>query len=423
MLCAFLLALASVARASEHAPIVAASQAGSVIEDVTVDTHGSTRPPVVMQYLTMRTGQVLSQDGIDHDYATLTLVAGYEATLSVRDGNKPGTVSLHWDVVAKVLAPTYHPYYADKPLTAPFQGIGFVVTSPALDRRGTTFSAFSQLAQRANLFSGLITRPIRVDPLTSKESDIVVSFSGGKGVYRQLVPPNKNVYSWTDQIGIDYWSHNANDTQFEAGFRYNTSSTQIPSGLSSPFLYPTWRAPSHNLVAEAGLLHGCVDNAARWYPPYCSFQYRLFVADEIGGFGSTSKYEGFNGGAAWYFRAGNSAIALQGKISRSGGVLPDSFLVCSGARAYPKPFCGTDTQLLQAEYRLNDALPEKVKFIFFFDDAASRVRGETFPENTSTFEWHDSYGIGISYRNFIRIDLGYGKPGGRLTFALEGQTF
>ncbi len=425
LLAAFLVLLTTpVARADDPAvPSLSIAQTGSVIEDVTIDTHGVTSPRIVSQYLSMHAGDTLSQDGIDRDYGNLVHVAGYGAKLSIADGDKPNTVVLHWDVVSKELAPTVHPYYADKPLTAPFQGVGFIVTSPPVDARGGNFSAFSQLSRRANLFATLVTMPLSVNAHKGLESDFVSTLSFGRGVYRQIYPPNKNVFSWNTSLQADYWLHNANDTQIETGLRYTRSTSALPSGVTSPYIYPTWQRPARTLVAEFGMLHGCVNAAARWYPPFCTFQYRFQISDGLGGFGSTSKYESLSAGAARYFRIGYSALAFQGLISRRGGVLPDSFLSCTGARAYPKSFCGTDSQLIQVEYRLNDALRQNVKFILFLDDAASRIRGEILPQPTSTFQWHDSYGFGIAYRNLIRVDVAYGKPGARITVALEGQTF
>ena len=420
----FVFLLTPAARAAgDPAAVVSPAQIGATIQDVSIDAHGAASPSAVTQYLTMHTGDTLTQAGIARDYANLVHVAGCNPALSVTDGDKPNTVRLHWDVTFKIIAPTYHPFYSDKPLTAPFQGIGFVATSPALDRRGTNFSAFTQLARRADLFSGLFTVPLHVNAAASKESDLIVAYSAGKGVYRQIVPPNKNVFSWANTFAVDYWLHNANDTQFETGVHYVRTTSQLPSGLESPFLFNASKTPTHNVIVEAGLLHGCVNAAARWYPPNCSFQYRVELLDGIGGFGATSKFETLVAGAARYYRAWNSAVALQGTIARSGGVLPDSFVTCAGARAYPKSFCGTDAQLIQVEYRINDTLPQKVKFILFFDDAASRIRGEILPQPTSQFQWHDDFGMGVAYKSLIRIDLAYNRTGGRITFALQGQTF
>jgi hypothetical protein len=187
-------------------------------------------------------------------------------------------------------------------------------------------------------------------------------------------------------------------------------------------VYDTSRAPAQNTHVEAGVLHGCLDGT-RLYPPFCSFQYRAGIADAIGGFGSTSKYQLYTGGAAGYARVGHSTLAAQVLFTRSGGVLPDSTLACSAARAYPKPFCGTDAQLLEAEYRIADTLAQKVKFTVFFEDAAARIRGELLPVATSQFQWHSDAGIAVSYRNMVQINLAYGSAGGRVTFAFQGSSF
>jgi hypothetical protein len=92
-------------------------------------------------------------------------------------------------------------------------------------------------------------------------------------------------------------------------------------------------------------------------------------------------------------------------------------------RAYPKAFCGTDAQAATAEFRLNDALPQIFKFAFFTETASSRVRGGTQPFALPTFQWHADSGVGVIFRNYIRIDLAYGSVGGRLSVALQGQTY
>lgn len=422
--CALLLMTSTVALADvPKPPIVTAALAGATIQDVTIDTHGVTDAAIAEQYLSMRAGGVLTQRGADQDYDNLLRVVGYIPKLTVLEGDQPNTVRLHWDIAAKPLAPTAHPYYNDKPLVAPFQGIGFIVTSPPVSRRGANLSAYTQLAQRADVFSALYTIPLHIDAKTGTEGDLLGTYSAARGVYRQLVPPNKNIFSWSNLYQIDYWRHNFNDTQLEAGVRYVITTTALPSGLDSPFLYQTWRAPSRNTALEVGLLHGCVAPAPRWYPPYCSFQYRVQALDSIGIFGSTNQYASISGGAAAYFRVGNSALALQGRLQRTGGVLPESFVNCAYARGYPKPFCGTDSQILQVEYRIAQALPAPLKFIPFYDDAASRIRGQILPIAGEQFIWHSDVGLGVAYKDFIRIDIAYGSQGGRVTFALEGQSY
>jgi hypothetical protein len=423
VLCVLVFALTAAAHAKDPAiPEVSVAQAGSVIQDVTIDTHGITTPSIASRYLTMHKGSVLTQPGVDQDYGNLRSVAGYIPSLSIVSGDAPHTVRLHWNIAAKPFVISSPPYYAGRPLAAPFAGIGGILTSPPVDRRGTNFSLSAHAGAYADRFGTIATIPLRVNADRNRESDLVAGFTAGRGVYRQPYPPNQNIYSWDDQYHIDYLLHNANDTEIAIGVRRLKATTRYPSGIVSPYIYETSRAPAQNTLLEAGVLHGCIDGT-RLYPPYCSFQYRAEISNAVGGFGSTSKYQVYGGGAAGYVRAGNSTFAAQLLFTRTGGVLPDSTLTCSAARAYPKPFCGTDAQLVEAEYRIGDTLPHKVKFLVFFEDAAARVRGEVLPTTTSQFQWHSDAGIGVTYRNMLQVDLAYGSAGGRVTFALQGTSF
>jgi hypothetical protein len=51
------------------------------------------------------------------------------------------------------------------------------------------------------------------------------------------------------------------------------------------------------------------------------------------------------------------------------------------------------------------------------------VRGGTQAFALPTFQWHADSGVGIIFRNYIRVDIAYGSAGGRLSVALQGQTY
>ena len=413
----------ALAKAALGPPTVPAALAGAQIEDVTIETYGQTSPSVVRRYLSLRRGSLLDQPGVNRDFTNLRRLVGFIPRLVIRRGSAKMTAALHWIVMAKLLKPTDHPFYADQPLTAPIQGIGYIITSAPVDSRGSTFSTYSQLSRRANLVRVLYTSPIVVNPVKGTETDLIVNTFGGRGVFRASQPLAINIYSWNTGYEAALLRSATNGTQFEVGIRETRSTTAESTGIVSPYVFQTSKSPAHNTVLEVGYSHACPVPSSQWYPPYCHTQYRLEAFDALGWLGSTSEYQSYLADAAKYFAVGKSTLVLHGAESRTGGVVPDSFLVCAYVRAYPKAFCGTDAQQATAEFRLNDALPRVFKFAFFTETASSRVRGGTQAFALPTFQWHADSGVGIIFRNYLRLDLAYGSGGGRLSFALQGQTY
>jgi hypothetical protein len=418
-----LLPLPARASAPVGPPKVSAAIAGAQIEGVTIETYGQTSPSVVRRYLSLRKGSLLDQSGVNRDFTNLRRLAGFIPRLVITQGSATKTATLHWIVMAKLLKPTDHPFYADQPLTAPIQGIGYIITSAPVDSRGSTFSSYSQLSRRANLVRILYTSPIAVNPDKGTETDVIVNTFGGRGVFRASQPLAINIYSWNTGAEAALLHSATNGTQFEVGLRETRSTTAQSTGIVSPYVFQTSKSPAHNTVLEAGYSHACLVPSSQWYPPYCHTQYRLEAFYAPGWFGSTSEYQSYLADAAQYVGVGKSTLVLHGAESRTGGVVPDSFLVCAYVRAYPKAWCGTDAQQATAEFRLDDALPHVFKFAFFTETASSRLRGGTQAFALPTFQWHSDSGVGIIFRNYIRLDIAYGSGGGRLSVALQGQTY
>jgi hypothetical protein len=413
----------ALAKAPIGPPTVSAALAGAQIEDVTIETYGQTSPSVVRRYLSLRKGSLLDQPGVNRDFTNLRRLPGFIPRLVITPGSAKKTATLHWIVMAKLLKPTDHPFYADQPLTAPIQGIGYIITSAPVDTRGSTFSTYSQLSRRANLVRVLYTSPIAVNPVKGTETDVIADTFGGRGVFRASQPLAINIYSWNTGDEIALLHSATNGTQFEVGVRETRSTTAQSTGIESPYVFQTSKSPAHVTVLEAGYSHACPVPSSQWYPPYCHTQYRLEAFDALGWLGSTSEYQSYLADVAQYVAVGKSTLVLHGAESRTGGVVPDSFLVCAYVRAYPKAFCGTDAQQATAEFRLNDALPKIFKFAFFTEIASSRVRGGTEAFAGPAFQWHSDSGVGVIFRNYFRVDLAYGAAGGRLSFALQGQTY
>jgi len=404
------------------APRLAVSQVGGTVENVTVETYGVTTVAVVKHYLALHKGSRLDQASVDRDFDNLVRLGGFKTRLIIEPGDSPHDASLHWIVMAKWLKPTEHPFYADQPLSAPIQGVGFILTAPALDSKGTNISGYTQLSRRANLARVLFTVPTHVNAASGRDSQVIVDAFGGKGVFRASQPLAINIYSWTAGAEAVYLTRGGDGTELEFGVRQQHSTTAQSSGIVAPSLYDTFDAPARNTVLEAGLTHPCLISPTKWHPPFCTLQYRLEALDGIGAFGSTSEYQVYIGDVAQYTAIGESTLALHVNAARSGGVLPESFLVCATLRGYPKSFCGTDAESLTAEFRIGDAPAHALRFVVFTETGASRVRGGDQSFAPPAFQWHPDSGIGVIYR-LVRVDLAYGQQGGRLTFELVGQTY
>ncbi len=409
--------------APQGPPRISATENGARISAVTIRTYGVVRSSGIRPYLSLRRGDRLDQAGVDRDFRNLVRLGGYIPRREGRGTGKPHGGALHWIVMAKWLAPTKHPFYGDQPLSAPIEGVGWILTSTQLGKRDSNFSAYTQLSQRADLARVLFTSPAAIDAANGRKSGIIVDGFGARGDLRISYPQAINVYSWTSGIEAVFLTQWTNGTQVEFGARRQHTSTSLSSGVLSPYVYPTSIAPAVNTVIEAGIDHACTVPPAHWHPPFCSIQYRIQGYDAIGGFGSTNEYASLLGDVAGYIKVDTSTLALHASVSRTGGVVPDSFLVCAaGLRAYPKSFCGTDGQVLMAELRLNDDHDQPVKLVLFTETGASRVRGSEVAYAPQTYTWHPDSGIGLIYHG-IRFDVGYGKAGGRFTFGLVGQLF
>ena len=423
----------SIARAQVNAPVtfninapptLTDSEVGATVEDISFEIYGALKLVTVRRYLTLQRGSRLAQSAVNQDFDNILRLSDYRyrPRLEIEPGSETGLVRLHWIITSRWLLPTEHPFYANPPLAAPIQGVGFIVNGPPMNSRGSYFSAYTQLSKRANLARVLFTAPFSVNPDTGTETGLVADAFGGKGVFRTMVPKAVNVYSWNAGEEALFSTSRTSGDQFQAGLRVSHSTNEVWSGLSAPSLYRTDLAPARSTALAAGLSRACTVPAVRWYPPFCNVQYRFSVSDAIGGLGSTSTYQVYAGDVARYWAVGPSTLVAHVAATRSGGVLPDSFVNCAVVRGYPKGFCGTDSEGGTLEYRIDEAHFKNLEFVVFTEDAASRVRESANANATPYFTWHPDSGIGVIF-HLLRVDYAYGKAGGRLTFELRGQTF
>jgi hypothetical protein len=403
-------------------PVVSALQNGATIEDVSIKTYGATKPVTVRRYLSLHAGSQLSQSALDRDFNNLQRLGRFIARVTVDSGARPRSVRLHWIVMNRWLRPTEHPFYGDQPLSAAIQGVGFIVTGAPIDKRGSNFSTYTQFSQRVNLLRVLYTSPLTVDPQTGRANSLIVDAFGGRGVFRASEPEAISVFSWNAGEEALFLSQRTTGTQVEGGIRVVHSTDELPSNIVAPSIYSTYQAPARATQLIAAISHGCTTPATQWYPPYCGFQYRFTATDAVGGLGATSTYRSIIADVARYFAVGSSTLAFHGNIARTGGVIPDSFLVCATARAYPKAFCGTDSEVGVAEFRLNDAKQRPLEFALFTESAASRVRQSENANATPYFNWHPDTGVAVMY-HLVRVDISYGKGGGRIFLELRGQSY
>jgi hypothetical protein len=400
-------------------PAVPASDVGAHIDDVVIETHGMTTPAVAKRYLSLKTGDTLTQDGVEHDYANLERLADLRTRLQVERDTHDG-VTLHWIVLGKWFEITDHPFYGDQPLTIPIGGLGTVVTSPPLDPNGTTVSSYSQIALRAKLARVVVTQPLWVNAARGSEGDVIVNEIGARGDFRTDQPIIQDIYSWLQGPELLYLDRGTNGTQLEFGIRSTRATSTSPTYITAPSLLDTFETPARSTTLEVGFTHGCP--TPKLYPPYCYLQYRLEGFDSIGGLGANNLWHAGFIDLAQYNRVGASTLVFHGAAYRSGGTIPTSNVTCAGTWSYAKPICGTDTNLLEAELRLAEARPGIVKAIVFADTSAARVRGGDQYFVPSAFSWRGDAGVGITYRT-LRVNVAYSTTGGRITVEVVGQLY
>jgi hypothetical protein len=258
--------------------------------------------------------------------------------------------------------------------------------------------------------------------MNGRQSDLVAEVFAGRGFYRASQPIVANIYSWNTGLETLYWIHGTTGTQLLVGARVQRSSSALSTGIVAPSLFPTSERPARNTVLEMFYSHSCPSAPTQWYPPFCSTQYRFTILDTVRLFANTSQYQVYVADVSHYVPLGVSTLALHSNVARSGGVLPDSFLMCGNVRAYIRPFCGTDAQTLQAEFRIADSVAAPLHFVLFTETSANRVRGGSQMFALPAFQWHADSGIGIIYRG-VRLNAAKGGEGLRVTFELQGQSY
>lgn len=406
-------------------PHLAVSQAGSRIDDVSIQTYGVIDADAVRQYLSLQKGDVLTQAGVDRDYNNLLRLAALIPRLEITQGASARSVRLHWIVMAKWLQATSHSFYTNQPLVAPLQGApgpGIVLTSGQISRRGANFSTTAQVGPPTYLTRMLYSNPQHINAKNGRQTDLAFDVFGARGFYRATEPSPANVYSWNFGLDALYWIHGTTGTQLLLGARVQRSTSVISTGIVAPSLFPTSQRPAHNSLLEILYSHACSAAPTQWYPPFCSSQYHFTVLDTIGLFSNTSHYQVYIADFARYLPLRASTLALHVNVERTGGVLADSSLMCGSVRAYPRPFCGTDAQTLQAELRIADRIATPLHFVLFTETSASRVRGGSQALALPAFQWHPDSGVGVIYRG-IRINIATGMEGRRVTFELQGQSY
>jgi hypothetical protein len=405
----------------EKPPVVAAADEGAKIDDVSIEAYGVTNARVAMRYLSLHKGDLVTQGAILRDYRNLAMLAGLRTRLEMRRSADSSGVTLHWIVLGPIFAPTDHPFYGDQPLSIPIEGFGTVLTSPPL-ANGANLSLLTQVALRAQLARLLYTQPLWVNSTTGQEGDLILNTYGARGVFRASEPLTEDIYSWVEGYEALYLIRGTNGTQLEFGLRSTRSTSAKPTFIDAPSLIDTYYTPVRDTTLEAGLSHTCPVAPTRWYPPNCYVQYRVEAFDNIGGLGANSEYRSIFADVAQYNRIGSSTLVFHGAAARTGGVLPTSVLLCAYTFGYAKATCGTDTNLVQTEFRIADARPGPLKFILFTETASSRIRGGDQFFAPSTFQWRADSGVGLQYRGF-RFNVAYGNQGGRITYEVQGQLF
>jgi hypothetical protein len=419
LVAAVVLWTAPASAAVELPPDVPANDVGAHIDEVVVESYGNTKPEIAKRYLALHAGDTLTQDGVEHDYVNLERLADLRTRLRIDRGPNNG-VTLHWIVLGKWFEITDHPFYGDQPLTIPIGGLGTVVTSPPLDRDGTTASSYTQIALRAKLVRVVVTRPLWIDAARGREGDFILNEIGARGDFRTDQPIIQDIYSWLQGPEALYLDRGTNGTQVEVGVRITRATSGSSTYINAPSVLDTYYTPAQSTTLEVGFSHQCP--TPHLYPPYCYLQYRVEGFDSIGGLGANNIWKSGFVDLAQYNRIGASTLVFHGAVTRSGGTIPTSNLGCAYTWSYAKPICGTDTNLVEAELRLADARPGIVKAILFADTSAARIGGGDQSFVPSAFFWRGDAGVGVTYRT-LRVNVAYGTTGGRITFEVVGSLF
>lgn len=408
---------------SQTAPTIVIPR-DATVDAVTVQTYGQVSRNSVWRYLTLRKGARLEQETIDHDYLNLVKLGGYRVRLVVGAGSGVNTMTLHWIVMSPWFRLTAHPLYEEAPLSDPTRGVGFAVTSPQVSTGGANVALVTSQNRWAHHVLATFTSPIDIDPVSGRESDVIVSVLREQDAYRVSAPRGLTIYNWTSAAQAQYLLRWTNGTQIEAGLREERSTGAPPNGIVAPSLSPTTLGTAKNTIAAIGASHACnAGPTGGWYPPYCHTQFRAAILDGVGGLGATSTFQVYSADVVQYVPIRTSTLALHAVGIRTGGVLPESRTLCAAAlRGYADPFCGTDGSLLQAEYRIGDAAIQNLKFSIFTETGATRIRGGNQPWAPFKFQWHPDSGIEVRF-NGLAIDLARGQLGYRLNFFLTAQVF
>jgi hypothetical protein len=412
----------SLERTAQVAPKLGPEQVGATVQDVTIETYGVTKEHQVRRYLTLGKGSRLEQNALNADFNNLVKLGGYRVRVEITPAADK-VVTLHWIIMDPWFRLTAHPVYEEAPLADPTRGVGFVVSAPKT-KQGSYVALVTSQNRFAHHQLATFTSPIQVNPKTGREGDLVVNVIGNQDAFRVSFPRGLTIYNWTVGAEVRYLVRSTRGTQFDIGLRDDRSISNEPTGIIAPSILSSSLGPATNLIVEVGMSHACPEGpAGGWYPPYCHTQYRADVYDGIGGIASTSRFQAYVADVAHYIPVHTSTLALHAVEARTGGVIPESRILCSAAlRAFSQPFCGTDAQLFQVEYRIRDAASQSLKFSLFTETGSTRVRGGTQPFAPQQFQWHADSGIEIRYRG-VAFDLARGSLGYRINLALGAQTF
>ena len=413
----------SLERAYQAAPKLEPQEIGAPVRDVTIETYGVTKPHLVRRYLTLRQGSRLEQRPLNADFENLVKLGGYRVRVTIQHTDEGG-VTLHWIVMSPWFRLTAPSIYDEAPLADPTRGVGFTVTSAPVTKQGAYVALVTSYNRYAQHQLVTFTTPVHVEAGRGNEGDLLVNVLGDVNSYRVSFPRGMTINNWTLGAEVRYLLRGRSGTQFDVGFRDERATSNEPSGIVAPSILPSSLGPARDVIAEIGLSHACNPGpAGGWYPPYCRTQYRANIYDGIGGLGATSQFQAYLADVAHYIPVHTSTLALHAVEARTGGVVPEARVLCTAAlRGYPQPFCGTDGQLFQVEYRFRDAAFQAWKFSVFTETGSTRVRGGTQPFAPFQFQWHADSGVGVKYKG-VTVYLARGSEGYRLNLGLGAQSF
>ena len=386
-------------------PAIPSSAVGAIIEAVRVDVRGIADRFTVMRYLATKPGMRLQRSLIEGDYHRLAVLGYYRAAVTIEDGHRPGTVTVHWTVAEPWLRLVANTRYSD-PMNSIRKGAGFTVSSRSGDN-GTHPFFQTWVGAFTHDFAAGVTAPVNVSSSHNSEQDFIGDAYADFEANQYANPTVATIFNKTAGLEAQWLVRTSAGIRYGVKLREEHATSAAPSGIAASSVLPTYGQVVKSFLVIAGISSYCYGPAS-----ICPAQYRLQYTDGIGAFGSSSEFQCYVADASRYFPINSATtLAIRAATTRTGGVVPTQDLPqLDDLRGYKRPFYGTDDEVFQAELRLNDMRPRSLQTFIFTETGGYRFRNGVGPYNPQNFTFNADSGIGFLWRS-VGIAVAHGNTG------------